>query len=72
MERLELVMLDTSLNTGFIAVQFLIGCAASATATMSSATDTDFLVVGSGPAGAALGAFLGQNGKMELFNDVKD
>ncbi|KAJ0108781.1 hypothetical protein J7T55_011272 [Diaporthe amygdali] len=29
---------------------------------MSSAANTDFLVVGSGPAGAALGAFLGQNG----------
>lgn len=32
--------------------------------------DTDFLVVGSGPAGAALGAFLGQNGKMEHVKDM--
>lgn len=30
---------------------------------MDSHVQTDFLIVGAGPAGAALAAFLGQNGK---------
>lgn len=37
---------------------------------MSSATEIDLLVIGSGPAGAALGAFLGQNGEMGAFRDI--
>ncbi len=30
---------------------------------MASVIDVDFLVVGAGPAGGSLAAFLGQNGK---------
>lgn len=36
---------------------------------MDSHVQTDFLIVGAGPAGAALAAFLGQNGE-EIHNSI--
>ena len=36
---------------------------------MSSKIETDILIVGAGPSGAALAAFLGQNGTVHSFDE---